>query len=142
LHGLKKQCETAGILVVKHNLIFFIFITYNPKADLLQWFILASVMEVYMERENVEIIYEWLDQTVKIIEESYGKTYLEGISVAVNLLVDPAYLDKINQTAKTKLLSRNSPDIESFSKEDLRKAFQLVVLKGMKNHTQANHLMT
>jgi site-specific DNA-methyltransferase (adenine-specific) len=75
---------------------------------------------------NMEQIFTFIDQESTFIEEQENATYLEGAVYALELWLS----DK-------KVPVLNNPD-----KEEIRKAIQLAILKGMKKAAQVNHQMT
>ncbi len=92
----------------------------------------------------MEILFKMFDDTASILQEELSCTYLEAlIETGENLFHDKIQQDSLNDIAKQRL-QRKYADISlsSFSNEDIRKSYQLAILKGMKGHTQANHQMT
>lgn len=75
---------------------------------------------------NVEKIFTFIDQESSFIEEQASVTYLEGVIYALELW----------------LTDKKTPSIINPSKEQIRKAVQLAILKGMKKSAQVNHQMT
>ncbi|MBU8909254.1 class I SAM-dependent methyltransferase, partial [Desertibacillus haloalkaliphilus] len=70
-------------------------------------------------------------------------TYLEGLAEAGENLFRGEVCQSVNPEQKKWLLDKlSSMDLESVSKEDVRKAYQLAVLKGMKGAVQPHHSMT
>lgn len=89
---------------------------------------------------NVEQLFNIIDQSAKLIEEDEDLTYLD----ALILTGENIYNDRISQK---KLIGKLSPLYDDFlnegtTREDIRRAFQLAVLKGMKSGTQPMHQMT
>ncbi|MEI4769275.1 class I SAM-dependent methyltransferase [Psychrobacillus sp. FJAT-51614] len=75
---------------------------------------------------NVEKIFTFIDQESSFIEEQESATYLEGVIYALELWIT----------------DKKTPSITNPSKEQIRKAVQLAILKGMKQSAQVNHQMT
>lgn len=75
---------------------------------------------------NMEQIFTFIDQEGTFIEQQQSATYLEGVVYALELWLEekkvPATIDP--------------------TKEQIRKAIQLAILKGMKTSAQVNHQMT
>ena len=75
---------------------------------------------------NVEKIFSFIDQEATFIEEQESAPYLEGIVYALELWLE----------------EKKKPDLVNPKKEEIRKAIQLGILKGMNRSTQVNHQMT
>lgn len=75
---------------------------------------------------NVEQIFTFIDKESSFIEEQQSATYLEGVVYALELWI-----------TEKKLPLVKTPD-----KEQIRKAVQLAILKGMKKAAQIHHQMT
>lgn len=96
-----------------------------------------------MDKSNVEILYEWLDQTTVTIENDVKAPYLDRLIYAMEILFYKDIPEEWNDKLKQKL-STSLEELESiaFDRTDMRKAVQLAILKGMKGSTQQQHLMT
>lgn len=75
---------------------------------------------------NVEKIFTFIDQESSSIEQQESVTYLEGVIYALELWIT----------------DKKVPLVTSPSKEQVRKAVQLAILKGMQKSAQVNHQMT
>lgn len=75
---------------------------------------------------NVEQIFTFIDQESSYIEQQESATYLEGVIYALELWIT----------------DKKSPLVTNPSNEQIRKAVQLAILKGMKKSVQVNHQMT
>ena len=75
---------------------------------------------------NVEQIFTFIDQESTFIEEQQSVTYLEGVVYALELWLE----------------EKKVPSVRNANKEQIRKAIQLAILKGMKKSAQVNHQMT
>lgn len=75
---------------------------------------------------NVEQIFNFIDQESTFIEEQQSATYLEGVVYALELWLE----------------EKKIPTVYNPDKEQIRKAVQLAILKGMKKSAQVNHQMT
>ncbi len=92
------------------------------------------------EPSKVEQLFYIIDQSTKLIEEEEKISYLD----ALILTGENIYNDYI---AQRKLIGKLSPLYDNFlqegtTREDIRRAFQLAILKGMKSGTQPIHQMT
>ncbi|WP_391202570.1 class I SAM-dependent methyltransferase [Psychrobacillus sp. L4] len=75
---------------------------------------------------NVEKVFTFIDQESSFIEEQESVTYLEGVIYALELWIS----------------DKKTPLVTNLTKEQIRKAVQLAILKGMKKSAQVNHQMT
>lgn len=95
-----------------------------------------------MEQINVELIFNWLDKATEIMQEHLNETYLDSLPAAIELLMDDTLFDNLDKDLASKLSEVEAIKIGAYSPVDIRKAIQLTILKGMKDSTQPNHLMT
>lgn len=75
---------------------------------------------------NIEKLFSFIDGYTEEVAKEHNVTYLDGVLETLNRWLD----DEI------------SPVGEAPSKEEIRKAIQLAILKGMRQNTQPNHQMT
>ncbi|MCL7747806.1 class I SAM-dependent methyltransferase [Halalkalibacter alkaliphilus] len=96
-----------------------------------------------MNSTKMEELYTYLDDVALYLETNGEVTYLEGLAEAGENLFRGEVCQSVNPEQKKWLLDKlSSMDLESVSKEDVRKAYQLAVLKGMKGAVQPHHSMT
>ncbi|MFC7061525.1 class I SAM-dependent methyltransferase [Halobacillus seohaensis] len=96
-----------------------------------------------MNQEQVEKLFEWIDETATTIENDMNITYLEALSETLDTLFNGKPFDDIEESLQTKLATQLvKVNREDFEKEELRKGVQLSILKGMKGATQHQHLIT
>ncbi|KGR77512.1 class I SAM-dependent methyltransferase [Ureibacillus manganicus] len=76
--------------------------------------------------EKLEQIFSFINEKSEQYEQKNESTYLEGVLLTLEDVLD----EKIDWTFK------------DASKEDIRKAIQLAILKGMRKSSQPNHQMT
>lgn len=76
--------------------------------------------------EKIEKLFTHLDGQSASISEELNVTYLDGLLSSLNDLLDGNHQEFLEDT----------------SKEDIRKAIQLAILKGMRKNVQPNHQMT
>ncbi|UJL45072.1 class I SAM-dependent methyltransferase [Virgibacillus sp. NKC19-16] len=96
-----------------------------------------------MEKSNVEILYEWIDQTTEIIQKHEEEPYLNSLTSTMESLFyqdAPEAMDDILSHKVQNALKEI--DFSMFKIEEIRKGIQLAILKGMKDSTQQQHLMT
>lgn len=98
-----------------------------------------------MNQENaVEILFNYIDETTESIKDQLEISYLEAlIETGENFFEGEILQAEINELQKEKLL-KIIEQFKSTSKdnESIRRAFQLAILKGMKQGVQTNHEMT
>ncbi|WP_227936595.1 class I SAM-dependent methyltransferase [Alkalihalobacillus deserti] len=92
---------------------------------------------------KTEALFTYLDETAHFLEEHWSVTYLEGVAEAGENL----FREELCQTLtleQANMLNEKLDFIrkEGFTAEEIRKSFQLVVLKGMKGAVQPHHSMT
>lgn len=96
-----------------------------------------------MEDTNVVKLYEWLDEATVVIQQQMDEPYLESLSLTLETLFYNEVPEGLNDIISKKLTSAlKDVDLETLSIMTIRKAIQLAVLKGMKEATQYNHMMT
>src|SRR5690625_122254 len=96
-----------------------------------------------MEKTNVESLFEWLDTTTEIIQQHENEPYLDCLTITMETLFYQDVADEIDDLLSYKLQTAlKTIDVPAYKTEDVRKAVQLAILKGMKDSTQQQHLMT
>lgn len=92
---------------------------------------------------KVEKLFTILDQSSDILKDSLGISFLEGLIETGENLFQGEIVQEIDEVTKKKLSNLyKSVHLQEFTKEDLRKAFQLCILKGMRDFVQPHHQMT
>lgn len=96
-----------------------------------------------MEKSAVETLYTWLDNTTGLIQSHLNEPYLDSLTETMETLFFEAPAADLDDILK-KRLDTALEDLrkETFTEEDTRKAIQLAILKGMRDSTQEQHLMT
>lgn len=95
------------------------------------------------QMEKMERLFDWIDQTTKIIESEESVPYLEALIASSGLLFDPELPENMKSTYEKSLVNQlESIDLHDFSMEERRKAMQIAILKGMKGATQQHHYVT
>ncbi|WP_335872213.1 class I SAM-dependent methyltransferase [Bacillus sp. 2205SS5-2] len=97
-----------------------------------------------MMTSSVEVLFSILDETAHIIQEELSITYLEAVAEsAENLFHDGVLQDELSDLSKKRLDKKyHEVTLEQFHVEEIRKSYQLAILKGMKENVQSNHQMT
>ncbi|WAA11684.1 class I SAM-dependent methyltransferase [Fervidibacillus halotolerans] len=97
-----------------------------------------------MEVTTVERLFQTLDETASLLEKELDCTYLDalietGENVFQNKVLQP---DVSEMTVKRLEKAYDEINRMSYTREDIRKAFQLACLKGMRKNVQPHHQMT
>lgn len=96
-----------------------------------------------MGKTNVEILFEWMDKTTHMIEQHQNESYLDSLGIVLDMLFYQQVSSEFDDILEMKLMKQlQHVNMESFSREEINKATQLVILKGMRNGIQPNHQMT
>lgn len=96
-----------------------------------------------MSNASVEVLFKWLEETTEIVQQHQEEPFLESLAFTMELLFykevpnefDDLFTHKL-QTALTEI------DLSKMTSQDIRKATELIILKGMKDSTQSQHLIT
>src|SRR5690625_5745466 len=96
-----------------------------------------------MNDSKVVSLFDWLDELTSVIQQQKDAPYLESLTISMEALFYGDVHEEINEGVKEKVReSLERMDVTSYSSEQIRKAVQLAVLKGMKKTTQHHHMMT
>jgi site-specific DNA-methyltransferase (adenine-specific) len=97
-----------------------------------------------MKISPVEQLFTLFNDTAIALQEELDCSYLEALAETGENLFHGSILQEELSELTIKRLKKQYEEInlEQFSKEDIRKAYQLVILKGMKENVQPNHQMT
>lgn len=92
----------------------------------------------------IEELFHKFDETAQVLQEELACTYLDALGeTGENFFHGYVIQEEVSELSK-KRLSKQYQDfsIKKYSTEDIRKAFQLAILKGMQENIQTNHQMT
>ncbi|MGE6259350.1 class I SAM-dependent methyltransferase [Heyndrickxia sporothermodurans] len=97
-----------------------------------------------MKVSPMETIFNVLNETAIILQEELHCSYLEALAeTGENLFHENIIQDELSELTQKRLMKKYEEiNLESYSKEQIRKAYQLAILKGMKDSVQSNHQMT
>ncbi|PLR98273.1 class I SAM-dependent methyltransferase [Bacillus sp. T33-2] len=92
----------------------------------------------------VEKLFAVLNETADILKEELSCTYLDALAETGENLFHGTILQEELSEITQKRLEKVYKDINlsGFSSEQIRKAYQLAILKGMQENVQPNHQMT
>jgi site-specific DNA-methyltransferase (adenine-specific) len=95
-----------------------------------------------MNEKNIETFYDVLDESATRMYEELKTPYLEGIvRTCENIIAHDVLVEDETLRKELYTLIQSISDIE-FQKEEIRKAFQYAVLKGLKQQKISNQMMT
>ncbi|TQS76280.1 class I SAM-dependent methyltransferase [Ornithinibacillus gellani] len=96
-----------------------------------------------MEKMKVDVLFTWLDETTQLIQQHMEETYLDSLSITLETLFFQQAAEDMDDILTHKLESAlKNIQLDTYEKFEIRKAIQLAILKGMKDSTQQQHLMT
>lgn len=96
-----------------------------------------------MDNTTVEVLFEWIDKTTETIQQYKDEPYLDCLAIALEGLLEEDFFDEANAIVTKNIQDRlKEIDLSAYPSEDIRKAIQLAILKGMKGSTQSQHIMT
>jgi site-specific DNA-methyltransferase (adenine-specific) len=93
---------------------------------------------------KIENLFTVINETAELIAKECQCTYIEAVAETGENMFHSAILQEELSEIAEKSLKRKyeSINIKSFDKEEIRKAFQLSILKGLKEGAHPNHQMT
>ncbi len=95
------------------------------------------------ELTNMEKLFQVMDESAQLLAEELDTVYLDALAETAENLYEGRVLQELNDLSSRKLQKiYDQVALEDFGKEEKRKAFGLAVLKGMKDATQQNHMVT
>lgn len=95
-----------------------------------------------MQEEVTVQLFEWIDDTTKEVMDAVGEPYLESLGITLELMFhgDVQTENKAVQSiAETAITTYQWTDLDH---QSMAKGIQFALLKGMKESTQAQHMMT
>lgn len=95
-----------------------------------------------MATNDLEEIFELINGAIKIVEKQLDETYLDSLAIVLEwLLFEEA--PEVHQALDEQLHSRlKTFDLNNLSIDKRKKLIELLTLKGMKDSTQPQHLIT
>lgn len=97
-----------------------------------------------MKITPVEQLFNEFDETSQILQEELSCTYLDALGeTGENFFHGKVIQEEVSEVSRKRLNKLyHQFSIEKYNKETIRKAYQLAILKGMKQNVQPNHQMT
>lgn len=99
---------------------------------------------VTLKQSPTEQLFKLFDETAQILRKELDCTYLDALcETGENLFQNEILQEGLSETTTTRLKKLYQDcSLSAFSKEEIRKSYQLAILKGMKGQSQSNHQMT
>lgn len=94
-----------------------------------------------MAETNVEKVYEAIDNMTQHLQKQLNEPYLDRLIIAMNGILYNEVEEELDELTKQKL-KRTWKQVQSYTDNDIQRAFQLAILKGMKDSIQPQHVMT
>ncbi|MFC3883235.1 class I SAM-dependent methyltransferase [Bacillus songklensis] len=93
---------------------------------------------------QMEELFGVIDQTAIILRKELQCSYLEAVAeTGENLFHETVLQNELDEVTQKRLEKEyDKIKLNKYDKETIRKAYQLAILKGMKEATQPNHQMT
>lgn len=96
-----------------------------------------------MEKSAVEKLFEWFNHTTEMIQSHIEEPYLDSLSEVMDTVFYEEANDDFDELLRKKIeLALDDFKKITYEQQDLKKAVQLAVLKGMKGSVQEQHMMT
>ncbi|PWA11136.1 SAM-dependent methyltransferase [Pueribacillus theae] len=96
-----------------------------------------------MTKSYVEFLFQSIDGSAGILQHELSITYLEAVAETGENIFQKEILQQVSDLSQKKLHNiYGKIQLDRYSKEEIRKAMQLSVLKGMKEALQPRHAMT
>ncbi|PFA69851.1 SAM-dependent methyltransferase [Bacillus sp. AFS015802] len=92
----------------------------------------------------VESLFGIIDETATLLQEELACSYLEAVAeTGENLFQGDVLQEEVSELTKKRLNKKyDEVNLSQLENENIRKAFQFAILKGMKENVQPNHQMT
>jgi site-specific DNA-methyltransferase (adenine-specific) len=97
-----------------------------------------------VETTPVEKFFTVINETATLLQEELNISYIEALAETGENLFHQSVLQQELSELTVKRLKKIYEDVQinKFTREEIRKSFQLAILKGMKEGAQPNHQMT
>ncbi|QHE63865.1 N-6 DNA methylase [Rossellomorea vietnamensis] len=92
----------------------------------------------------VESLFGIIDETATLLKDELACSYLEAVAeTGENLFQGDVLQEEVSELTKRRLNKKyDEANVSQLENENIRKAFQFAILKGMKENVQPNHQMT
>lgn len=97
----------------------------------------------HMANQNIEQLFHQMDEATKIVEQDLSEPYLDSLAVVFEYLLFEELPSNAHDMFSHKFKEAlNGIDIDELTVEQKKKLIELLILKGMKDSTQPQHLLT
>lgn len=93
------------------------------------------------ESQTIQL-FDWLDEATMIIQDYLNEPYLDSLYYSLQAFHYGDIHDLVPDDLRQQIANKIEHNPKTFSKEEIRKAIQLVILKGMQKTTQHQHAIT
>lgn len=102
-----------------------------------------NIGETMIKQINIEAVYDCLDTSALLLYETFKTPYLKGIVLVCGLIISGEMDMEIEGPIRSQIQTLiDEIETISFAKEEIRKAMQLCILKGLKHRKENNQEMT
>src|SRR5699024_10615530 len=96
-----------------------------------------------MYEENMLKLYEALDEAVQTLQKEISDPYVDSLENSMEILFFNDIQQEISHNIKSEVRQLlEKIHLDDYSNEEIRRAIQLINLKGMQKSTQHQHVMT
>lgn len=96
-----------------------------------------------MKKLPIEKLFSLFNETAEIMQEELQCTYLEALAETGENIFQQQIMQDVSEVTKKRLEKKYSEiKLPAYNGEEIRKAYQFAILKGMKDSVQSNHQMT
>ncbi len=97
-----------------------------------------------LKKLPIEKLFSLFNDTAEILQEELQCTYLEALAeTGENIFQQQIMQTEVSEITKKRLEKKYSDvQLPAYKSDDIRRAYQFAILKGMKDNVQANHQMT
>lgn len=96
-----------------------------------------------MNEENMLKLYETLDEAVQTLQKEISEPYLDSLGNSMEMLFFNDIQQELSPTIKSEVRQvLEKIHLDDYSNEEIRRAIQLIILKGMQKSTQHQHVIT
>lgn len=97
-----------------------------------------------MKKTPLEQLFNEINETAQILQEELSCTYLDALGESgENFFHGKVIQEEVSELSRKRLEKiYHQFSAKKYNKETIRKAYQLAILKGMKQNVQPNHQMT
>src|SRR5699024_1943947 len=96
-----------------------------------------------MNEENMLQLYEQHDEAVQTLQKEISESYLDSLGNSMEILFFNDIQQELSSTIKSEVRQvLEKIHLDDYSNEEIRRAIQLIILKGIQKSTQHQHVIT